>query len=200
MAVLLEWFLSCCSYSNSSWSFRCSNEIRDWGRDVPPPPNIACGCCEPEHISPITGKDKECMELWLHSTLCHHYHTSALVALSFILKLQECVQYCYASIWSSLFQVLRREAFMWCKMLKICLCCGLFVHSWVQGKGTHHHDLDQMWCLRGASDAVQKYVSKINFHSVAFTFIVNGPFRKVKSGFHHVSLLASSMDKWWTMS
>jgi len=30
-----------------------------------PPPNIACGYCEPEpeHISPITGKDKECMEL-----------------------------------------------------------------------------------------------------------------------------------------
>jgi hypothetical protein len=24
------------------------------------------------------------------------------------------------------------------------LCCVMFVHSWVQGKGTHLHDLDQM--------------------------------------------------------
>jgi hypothetical protein len=36
------------------------------------------------------------------------------------------------------------------------LCCILFVHSWVQGKGTQLHDLDHMLCLRGASDALQK--------------------------------------------
>lgn len=34
-------------------------------RGVPPPPKIACGYREPEteHVSPINGKDKECMEL-----------------------------------------------------------------------------------------------------------------------------------------
>jgi hypothetical protein len=36
------------------------------------------------------------------------------------------------------------------------LCCFLFVHSGVQRKGTQHGDLDRMWCLRGASDALQK--------------------------------------------
>jgi len=111
---------------------------------------------EAELISPINVKDKECMWLWLCSTLCPHYHTSALVAVVFILKLQECVQCCYASIWGSLCQALKREAVRWCEILKISLRCILFVHSWVQGKGTHHHDLDQIWCLHGASDAVQK--------------------------------------------
>jgi hypothetical protein len=64
-----------------------------------------------------------------------HNNNAALVALVFILKLQECVQCCYASIWSCLCQVLKREPVRWCEILKISLFGVLFVHSWVQGKG-----------------------------------------------------------------
>jgi len=67
----------------------------------------------------MKGKGKECMELWLHSTLCLHYHTSALVAFEFIWKLQECVHCCCATKWSSLCQVLKEEAVRWCEILKI---------------------------------------------------------------------------------
>jgi len=31
------------------------------------------------------------------------------------------------------------------------ICCVLFVYSWIWGKETH-----QLWCLLGASDALQK--------------------------------------------
>jgi len=75
--------------------------------------------------------------------------------LHFILKLWECIQCCCDSMLKSLHQV------SWCKILKMSLCCGLFVHSWVQGKATHVPHLHQMWCLCGSSDALQK-VSYIN--------------------------------------
>jgi hypothetical protein len=69
---------------------------------------------------------------------------------------------------SSLCQGLKRRAVRWCEILKISLCCILFVHSWVQGKGTHHHDMDQMWCLRGASDTLQKvnFRNKFSFRCI----------------------------------
>jgi hypothetical protein len=66
-----------------------------------------------------------------------------------------CMTFC-VSMMISLRQVLKRDAVSWCNILKISLCCVLFVHSWMQGKGTHHHDLDQIWRLCGASDAIQK--------------------------------------------
>jgi len=146
----------CCSHGHSSWSY-----VSEAGRYLPPK------CClwllwavslepEAEHISLINGKDKECMLLWLHRTLCLHYSISALVVLVFILKLQECVECCCASMWSTQCQILKRGAVRWCEILKISLCCVSFVHSWVQGEGTHHHDLDQMWCLHEASDTPQK--------------------------------------------
>ena len=82
---------------------------------------------------PINEKDKECMELWLCSTSCLHYHTSALVALVFILKLHTC--------WMLL--CLHHEqpvsgsegggAVSWCEILKISLHCVWFVHSWGAG-------------------------------------------------------------------
>jgi hypothetical protein len=48
------------------------------------------------------------------------------------------------------------------------LCC-ICVHIWVQSKGTHDCDADQMWRLCGASDAVPKWVLKLNFHFRYFT-------------------------------
>jgi hypothetical protein len=47
--------------------------------------------------------------------------------------------------------------------LKISSCCVLLVHSWVQDKGTHHCDLDQMWYFLGTSDAAQKVSFKNKF-------------------------------------
>jgi hypothetical protein len=70
---------------------------------------------------------KDCLYLWLCSTLCLHYHTCALVpALVIVVKLHARVQCCYASSWSCLFQGLKREAVWWLEKLKISLCCVLF--------------------------------------------------------------------------
>jgi hypothetical protein len=101
----------------------------------------------------------------------------------------------------SLRQGPEREAISLCKTLKISLCCVLFVRSWVHGKGMHNHDLGQMRCLGGASDALQRvsFKNKFLFHSpyvfLDFTLILIGLFRKVKSGFHCVSLLASGLQE-----
>jgi len=103
----------------------------------------------------------------------------------------------------SLCQVLKREAVSWCKILKISLYCVLFVHSWVQGKETHHHDLGQMWCLRGASDALQivSFKNKLSFQRfyifLDFTFNLICPLMKVKSVFQCASLLASGLEEGW---
>jgi hypothetical protein len=77
--------------------------------------------------------------------------------LHFILKLWECVQCCHDSMLKSLHQV------SWCKILKISLYFGVFVHSWVQGKATRVPHLHQTWCLCGSSDALQKvsYINKV---------------------------------------
>jgi hypothetical protein len=102
----------------------------------------------------------------------------------------------YASMLISLRQVLKRQAVSWCKILKISSCFVFFVHSWEQGKGTHHHALDQMWCVRGAADVLEKvsFKNKLSFHwfyiFLNFTLILIGPLRKVKCAFHYVSLLA----------
>jgi len=49
-----------------------------------------------------------------------------------------------------------------------------------------------------------RYPTKVSFKNtfsfVAFTSIVHDPLRKVKSRFHGVNLLASSLDQWWTKS
>jgi len=47
-------------------------------------------------------------------------------ALVIIVKLLARVQCCYASIWSSLCQGLKREAVWWFEKLQISLCCVLF--------------------------------------------------------------------------
>jgi len=84
-------------------------------RCPPPHQNIACGYCElfPWSLKlnthhPSTGKIKNECSFDFIALLYLHYHTAALVALVFIVKLQECVHCCYASIWSSLCQVLKR--------------------------------------------------------------------------------------------
>ena len=58
----------------------------------------------------------------------------------------------------------------------------------MQGKGTHHHALDHVmsrWGIRCFSES----------NSIDFTFILIGSLRKVKSGFHYVSLLASGLEE-----
>ena len=152
---------------------------------------------ETEHLSQSREKIKN---TWSFNFVAHCAFITILWhwwLLEFILKLKECVQCCCASMLTNLHQVLKKEAVSWCKILKISLCCVWFVQSWVQGKGTQYNDLEQMWCLHGASDALQKVIfkNKLSFHSfyifLNFTFILIGPLRKVKSGFHCVSLLAS---------
>ena len=76
----------------------------------------------------------------------------------------------------------------------------------MQGKGTHHHDLGQIWGLPGASDALQEvsFKNKLSLHRfyifLDFTFILIGLLRKVKSGFHYITLLAGGLEEGWTMS
>ena len=74
-----------------------------------------------------------------------------------------------------------------------------FVYSWVQGRGTRHHALDEM-CLRGASDAVEKLSFKFKFSFCCFYIHCKWPSQEVKSRFHHVNLLASSLDQHFEQS
>ena len=75
----------------------------------------------------------------------------------------------------SLCQVLKREAVSWCKILKISLFCVLFVHSWMQGKGKHHHDLDQMWLSLWGIRFFKKvsFKNKLSFHRFYFFYFFN---------------------------
>ena len=67
-----------------------------------------------------------------------------LWVLQFLLKLWECVQCCCDSMLSSL------QKAGWCEILKILLCCILFVHSRVQCKVTNGKAHNLLWACRRA--------------------------------------------------
>jgi hypothetical protein len=117
------------------------------------------------------------------STLCCHYHTAALVAFVIYFKM---IGMCSVLLCHHVDELVSCsegggqsvDAKYW-KFLHVVFC--LFT-VWVQGKGTHHHDLGPMWCLHGASDALQKvsFKNKLSFHFPWFYIHFNWPLRKVK--------------------
>jgi hypothetical protein len=58
-----------------------------------------------------------------------------------------------------------KEAVSSCKILKISVCCVLFVHSWMQDR-EHITTTYSVWCLCAASVALQKvsFKNKLSFH------------------------------------
>jgi hypothetical protein len=139
------------------------------------------------------------MWLWLHNTLCLHYLATALLACVICFKI---IGMCSVLLCLHVDQPASGSEEGGSQLMQNTE--NFFMLCFVCSQLGAVHDLAQMWCLRVASDAIQKvsFKNRLSFPRffifLNFTFIINGPFRKLKSGFHCVSLQASGLEEGWT--